>query len=328
MKKPSINIHTLKKENVFQIPFQYFEQLPAEIQQKLAAMNGYEIAQLSKENVFNVPFAYFKTLPLEIQQKLNREEVFARNPKQSPFEVPANFFEGLTEKINEKIAYKTIENTEKANVFQTPAQYFEWLPAKIQARVRASEQTTKQSHSILKKWYQPAGYLALGVLSIWIFLGIFNQKNTEQVPDEQTQIVQQDTQTKIEKDVVIDTLSNTQAVAQNEAIQRNIEIDQRKISANISQQRATQLESNTQKNTQLRLIDFEIEQLEPQDILNYLAYTATSDNLLLDLMLEQEEESMTEETLLALNEVLEEDIYEEINHKEFEELNQLLKETK
>ncbi len=323
MKKPLINLHTLKKENVFQVPFQYFAQLPSEIQQKIASLNGCEIEQLNKENVFNVPFAYFKTLPLEIQQKLNREEVFAKTPKQSPFEVPANFFEKLTDKINEKIVYKTIENIEKANVFQTPVEYFEWLPAKIQARIGANQQQTTR----LPKWvkdYQLAGYLALGVLSLWLAIGVFNQKTLDKPLEQQTQTAQNDEKIK-QEGIRIDTLSSKEEVAENENRAR---IEAKPIEGLAKIENILLRKENNGKNTDSRrMIDFEIEQLEPQDILNYLSYTAISDNLLLEILLE-EEQIMAEEAIFAFNGTFEEDIYEEINHEELKELNQLLKETK
>lgn len=330
MKKPLITLHTLKKENVFQIPFQYFEQLPAEVQQKIALMNGYEMAKLAKENVFNVPLAYFETLPLEVQQKLTQANVFANSPQQAPFEVPAQFFEGLSQKIQQKVSPKAIENIEKVNVFQTPTQYFEWLPAKIQARIRTNEQQT--APTIFPKWakgYQLTGYLALGALSLWLVLGIFSQKTLEKPIEQQTQTAQNNEAVKEDKQsqYPTDTLSNKVEIEEIEpikAIKKEEKLD------NIAQKQYVATKKNNQETKTLRMIDVEIEQLTPQDILNYLSYTAISDNLLLDLLLEEGQTSSeeAEEIIMALNDVLEEDIYEEIHHEELQELNQLLKETK
>jgi hypothetical protein len=55
------------------------------------------------ENSFNVPKDYFENLPDEIMKRVNELPDFEKTSNENPFEVPANYFENLPNIVSEKI---------------------------------------------------------------------------------------------------------------------------------------------------------------------------------------------------------------------------------
>ena len=109
------------------------------------------IDQIKKEQVFNVPDGYFEQLQSKIETRIALESqevekpVFVSDaiPSKLAFEVPNNYFEGLESKINAKIVNLETKETLELNPaifsknlpFQTPNSYFQGLSGSIQDRV-------------------------------------------------------------------------------------------------------------------------------------------------------------------------------------------------
>ncbi|MEO9802129.1 MAG: hypothetical protein ABJF04_02725 [Reichenbachiella sp.] len=72
MSKRKIDIESLKKGNVHQIPDGYFDELPLKIQSRID--ERISIEAIKKESIHQVPEQYFEELPLKIQTKINEQK--------------------------------------------------------------------------------------------------------------------------------------------------------------------------------------------------------------------------------------------------------------
>lgn len=148
----------------------------------------FHIDQIKKEQIFKVPEDYFEQLPDRIESRIALEsEALESNilstdaiKSKQPFEVPNNYFESLQNKIEAKIAnLETEEEVElnplifsKKTPFQTPNRYFNELPTVVQGKVEAknTKWIFKLNWSPQVKWaLAPAMILALAIGYIFFF---------------------------------------------------------------------------------------------------------------------------------------------------------------
>lgn len=90
---------------VFTTPPQYFEQLPALIQQKIALREESSLAQIPPHLVFTTPHRYFEQLATNIEQKILLLESQPNTvvPKEPVFSTPDGFFDELASKIQHRV---------------------------------------------------------------------------------------------------------------------------------------------------------------------------------------------------------------------------------
>ncbi|MDJ1482150.1 hypothetical protein QNI16_16725 [Cytophagaceae bacterium YF14B1] len=129
-----INLQNLTRENIFQIPEQYFASLPSAIQKRLAeasntALNNDKplleysaIEETTIDHIFITPSDYFENLYQKIQSKIP-------NQSDSPIKLNLSALDGFESELGNKHGHTVPEN------------YFETLPNRIMARVASSETT-------------------------------------------------------------------------------------------------------------------------------------------------------------------------------------------
>ncbi|MEI6815882.1 MAG: hypothetical protein WCL14_04665 [Bacteroidota bacterium] len=96
------------------------------------------LAAIPKENSFQVPNDYFENLDYNLSQSVLATKL-SNIPKELPFDVPMNYFDVLPGLIEQSIAATRLENIPKEIPFTVPANYFEKLNSEIQDKVIASK---------------------------------------------------------------------------------------------------------------------------------------------------------------------------------------------
>ncbi len=104
------------------------------------------LAAIPKENPYQIPMNYFDGLEGSITSAVYGMQL-GTIAKENPFEVPMNYFEALPELIEKRIAGMQLEGIPKENPFEVPANYFERLDSEIIDHVIASK-TQKGFHWI------------------------------------------------------------------------------------------------------------------------------------------------------------------------------------
>jgi hypothetical protein len=73
-------------------------------------------------------------------------------------------------------------------------------------------------------------------------------------------------------------------------------------------------------------IDYKLEKIEPNDLINYLSSVSVTEIVLIEMILEEDENpAESDDILMAMSLENEEDLYEQLSEEELEQLNQLLK---
>ncbi len=119
MSKKKINIEQIKKEQIFQVPDRYFEQLSSNIESRIALeaetedSSAFSTDALKAKDSFRVPANYFEALQSKIEAKttgLESNEALELNPalfsKTLPFQVPETYFKELPLAVMEKVEVK------------------------------------------------------------------------------------------------------------------------------------------------------------------------------------------------------------------------------
>ncbi|SFD24845.1 hypothetical protein SAMN05518672_1011256 [Chitinophaga sp. CF118] len=142
------------------VPAGYFEQLPAQIMQKIAVQEELEtisplLAEGSKTLPLSVPSGYFEQLPTQIIQKIAvQEELETISPlladinKTPSLSAPAGYFEQLSAQIMQKINVQEeleaisplLADINKTPSLSAPAGYFEQLSAQIMQKINVQEE--------------------------------------------------------------------------------------------------------------------------------------------------------------------------------------------
>jgi hypothetical protein len=164
---------------------------------------GSALGNYDPQNIYAVPTSYFERLPTQVLNRIKaleatnaKEELEYLSPllsgvsKETPYSVPAGFFQNLSDdimqKINEQINHQTSEeeieslspllsSLKNKNPYSVPGGYFENLGTKVVRKDSFEEQKEAKVISITKrKWYRLAvaavfiGVIAIGGL---LFIG-------------------------------------------------------------------------------------------------------------------------------------------------------------
>ncbi|MBS1952246.1 MAG: hypothetical protein OJF59_002873 [Cytophagales bacterium] len=142
----------ISKKNIFEVPTEYFEQLPYRIvtriegELKTGMTVGKVLSTIPKKNIYPVPQQYFEQLPLAIQNKI----------------------EGISIDTRE-----VLTNLPRKSVFATPDRYFDQLALKIQNRIE-----NERKHNYLPLWnWKPALKYALPLITLGIALMLYLRPN-------------------------------------------------------------------------------------------------------------------------------------------------------
>lgn len=141
-------LSAMKKEDLFLIPNNYFEQLNKNVESKLF---------IQKSQNFSIPDGYFESFSQSINQLI-------LNEKTEGFKVPDGYFESL----NTNISIEKSLNTKI--IFNEPEGYFDDLPRIVQHKIY--QENVKKKPEVY--WSKPKLALAIITSCVVIFLGIKN----------------------------------------------------------------------------------------------------------------------------------------------------------
>lgn len=101
LQKEAPNLTAISKENAFEIPEGYFENLNEQI------LNQVKIDELvENKNSFNVPTNYFEHLASQIQSEIYLDNLKPADTNNSGFNVPIDYFENAEKRIQKNIIPK------------------------------------------------------------------------------------------------------------------------------------------------------------------------------------------------------------------------------
>jgi hypothetical protein len=152
------------------VPDGYFEQLPAQIMQKIAIQEELEnisplLSNIDKTPVLSVPAGYFEQLPAQILQKISVQEelenispLLSNIDKTPVLTVPAGYFEQLSAQILQKISVQEelesisplLAGAPKEFPLSVPAGYFEQLTANVLAEINTPAKVVPMRTTYLK----------------------------------------------------------------------------------------------------------------------------------------------------------------------------------
>jgi hypothetical protein len=95
------------------------------------------LAGIEKKTPFRIPENYFDELPAKINNMVFLDGLNASNS--NGFTVPENYFESLTAQIESEIALHNLKTNVKNGGFNVPGSYFETLSAEIINRITPSQ---------------------------------------------------------------------------------------------------------------------------------------------------------------------------------------------
>jgi hypothetical protein len=145
-------------------------------------------------NMGDVPAGYFEQLPAQIMQKIRTEEIrdeltnisplLADVPKTFPFSAPDGYFEQLSTQIMQKIAVQEelesisplLAEVPKEFPLSVPAGYFDQLTANILAEVKTPAKVVPMRTYL--KWAVAAGLIALISVGTLFFMQRQQSANT------------------------------------------------------------------------------------------------------------------------------------------------------
>jgi len=155
------------------VPAGYFEQLPAQIMQKITEQDELSplLADIGKTTPFSTPAGYFEQLSAQIMQKITDQDelnpLLADIDKTTPFSIPAGYFEQLPAQIMQKIAVQEelesisplLAAAPKEFPLSVPAGYFGQLTANVLAEVKTPAKVVPMRTYL--KWALAACLIAL-----------------------------------------------------------------------------------------------------------------------------------------------------------------------
>lgn len=143
------------------------------------------LAKISKENPFSVPSAYFETL----NENLNSLAILenARFENEEEFKLPENYFNELTDRIEDRIATETIKHLAAGNGLKIQDSYFDDLADRINNKLGETNAPGKRK-VMFQSWirYSAAASLVF-VIGISLYFNssryVFKQQLSK-VPDQ------------------------------------------------------------------------------------------------------------------------------------------------
>ncbi|KIO76683.1 hypothetical protein TH53_13475 [Pedobacter lusitanus] len=110
------------------------------------------LASLKKENPFSVPEQYFNTLPELIHNVIYVSELREAIPV-AGFTVPEQYFDHLQDHILAETAASRLQNLPKTEGFHTPDLYFQKLQASILAKTTGTDLPLKREPKLIRLWH-------------------------------------------------------------------------------------------------------------------------------------------------------------------------------
>jgi hypothetical protein len=143
------------------------------------------LAKISKENPFSVPSAYFETLNENLNSLAILENARFENEKE--FVLPENYFNELTDRIEDRIATETIQHLAAGNGLKIQDSYFDDLADRINNKLGETNAPGKRK-VMFQSWirYSAAASLVF-VIGISLYFNsssyVFKQQLSK-VPDQ------------------------------------------------------------------------------------------------------------------------------------------------
>lgn len=122
------------------------------------------LAALKKENYFNVPANYFNELTERTQQLLFIDSL--QEERASGLSVPPSYFDTLTDKINANISLAEFKTHREG--FTVPADYFNQLEKRITAQTSANSKMIKLWRKPFLKYAVAACLVAASTLGVYV----------------------------------------------------------------------------------------------------------------------------------------------------------------
>lgn len=163
------------------------------------------LAGLPKTTPYGVPDQYFDNLTNQIQRTVFLNSI-TKNEGQG-FSVPVNYFEELDQQIKSRIAIEQLRSTAQTDGFTTPVNYFDQL----QAKVLAQTTTVKHNTKMLRLWHHEAmKYVAAACFIILSASGLYlnQQQNLKQLQN--TELANEQLLYDIDENVIIEHLLESQ----------------------------------------------------------------------------------------------------------------------
>lgn len=130
------------------------------------------LSKIDKQNCFIIPLNYFEGLSENIEESvLINYPVLSKIEKKNAFEVPQGYFEQLTETIHESVSMNesALYSLEKENPFAVPNDYFDELPLLIQGRIISEKQKPSVIEWLLANIFTPRlAYVSIVVIVLAI----------------------------------------------------------------------------------------------------------------------------------------------------------------
>ena len=157
-----VRLVSLKREEGFTVPGNYFEELPGIISDRIF---------LQGMRMDDIPEGYFDELAGIIQSKIFLENL----GKENAFSVPENYFEELGDNVRSRIS---VESLKKENTFDVPGGYFDSLSGRISERTKEEKKTPV----IISLFRRNARYIAAAAsVALIIGLAFYFQNGTKTV---------------------------------------------------------------------------------------------------------------------------------------------------
>ena len=124
------------------------------------------LAAMDRRNPFIVPAGYFDNCEKEVFNHIFLDGL-KQKTNENAFDVPQNYFEELTERIEIKLALGQIIQQEKS--FAVPENYFETLQSRITDRISATED--KKEVKIIPLWKR--GFIKYASAACFLLISSF-----------------------------------------------------------------------------------------------------------------------------------------------------------
>jgi hypothetical protein len=124
------------------------------------------LAAMGRRNPFSVPAGYFDNCEKEVFNHIFLEGL-KQKTNENAFDVPQNYFEELTERIETNIALGQMIQREKS--FAVPENYFETLQSRITDKIAATE--TKKEAKVIPLWKR--GFIKYASAACFLLISSF-----------------------------------------------------------------------------------------------------------------------------------------------------------
>ncbi|RZL50839.1 MAG: hypothetical protein EOP00_02420, partial [Pedobacter sp.] len=176
------------------------------------------LASLPRTTPFNVPAQYFDDLTARINQSVFVDGLMQKEDQ--GFTVPQNYFEDLGIQIESRIALAKIKSLVNNDGFKTPANYFDKLNAEILSKTSATATKTKVVRlwsSDLMKYASAACFILLAATGLYL-----NEQNSVKL-NRSAEIASEQMLYDIDESVILEHIQESQNVTSSSASDKEIE---------------------------------------------------------------------------------------------------------